>query len=173
MPSSTLSTSSCRTTRHRLAPSAARIAISRSRAVDRASSILATLAQAINSSSATAAPSVKQRLPERPHDAVHIAARFDGEPLRIVLRIRLRQPLRDRQQVGLHLFERDPRLQPSLVDELPVGVGAVQFHRQPQVRVALGEALRHDPDQRGRRAVQHEGAPQDRGIRLNRRSHIL
>ena len=65
-PSSTLSTSSCRTTRHRLAPSAARIAISRSRAVDRAKSMFATLAQAISKSSATAAPSVNSVLRKGP-----------------------------------------------------------------------------------------------------------
>ena len=64
--SSTLSIRSCRTTRHRLAPSAARIAISRSRAVDRASSMLATLAQAISNSSATAAPSVNSVLRNGP-----------------------------------------------------------------------------------------------------------
>ncbi len=58
MPKSRLSISNCCATRHRLAPNAARIAISRSRVVDRASSIFATFAQAINNSNATAAPSV-------------------------------------------------------------------------------------------------------------------
>ena len=50
--------SSCRTRRHRVAPSDARIAISFSRAVARASSMLATLLHAISSSSPTAAASV-------------------------------------------------------------------------------------------------------------------
>ena len=56
--SSALSTSSCRTMRPRLAPIAARIAISRSRMVARASSMLATLQQAITSSRLTAPNSV-------------------------------------------------------------------------------------------------------------------
>ena len=56
--SSTLSTSSWRMTRHRLAPRATRIAISRSRAVARVSSMLATLLHAMRSSNPTAAASV-------------------------------------------------------------------------------------------------------------------
>ena len=52
--SSTLSTSSCRTMRQRLAPSETRTAISRDRCAARASSRLATLAQAISSTNATA-----------------------------------------------------------------------------------------------------------------------
>ena len=52
--SSTLSTSSCRTIRHRLAPSATRTATSRDRSAARASSRLATLEQAISRTKATA-----------------------------------------------------------------------------------------------------------------------
>ena len=53
--SSRLSTSSCRTRRVRLAPRAARTAISCSRPAARLSSMLATLVHAISSSIATAA----------------------------------------------------------------------------------------------------------------------
>ena len=56
--STKLSTSSWRTRRDRLAPSEARIAISRSRAVARVSSMFATLLHAINSRSPTAAARV-------------------------------------------------------------------------------------------------------------------
>ena len=52
--SSTLSVSSCRAIRSRLAPTAARIAISFCRTAARAISRLATLAQAINSTKPTA-----------------------------------------------------------------------------------------------------------------------
>ena len=50
----TLSTSSCRTMRQRDAPSEMRTDISRARLAERASSRLATLAQAISSTKATA-----------------------------------------------------------------------------------------------------------------------
>ena len=53
-PSRRLSVSSWRISRHRLAPTAARTTISRARADDRASSRLATLAQAISSTTADA-----------------------------------------------------------------------------------------------------------------------
>jgi hypothetical protein len=56
--STALSTSNCRTMRPRLAPMAARIVISRSRIVARASSILATLQQAMTSRRLTAPKSV-------------------------------------------------------------------------------------------------------------------
>ena len=52
--SSTLSTSSCRTMRHRVAPIETRTAISRERSAARASSRLATFAQAMSSTNATA-----------------------------------------------------------------------------------------------------------------------
>ena len=58
--SSTLSTSSCRTMRQRVAPSETRTDISRARAAERASSRLATLAQAISSTNATAPISARK-----------------------------------------------------------------------------------------------------------------
>ena len=66
--STKLSTSSCRISRPRVAPSVTRIAISRSRAVARASNKLATLLQAISSKRKTAASnaySVVLKLPMR------------------------------------------------------------------------------------------------------------
>ena len=57
-PSTTLSVSSCRTIRPALAPSAARTAISRARAVLRASERLVTLAAAITNTQNTAPPSI-------------------------------------------------------------------------------------------------------------------
>ena len=58
--SMTLSTSNCRTTRHRLAPSATRTEISCVRCADRASKRLATFAQAISSTKATAPCSARK-----------------------------------------------------------------------------------------------------------------
>ena len=55
--------SSCRTSRRRLAPSAARTVISRWRALARDSSRFETLAQAISSSSATAPSRTQMSLP--------------------------------------------------------------------------------------------------------------
>ena len=52
--SSTLSTSSCRTMRQRVAPSDTRTEISRERFAERASSRLATFAQAMSSTKPTA-----------------------------------------------------------------------------------------------------------------------
>ena len=53
-PSTTLSSSSCRTMRQRVAPRAMRIAISRARCAERESSRLATFAQAMSSTKLTA-----------------------------------------------------------------------------------------------------------------------
>ena len=58
--SSTLSVSSCRTMRPRLAPIAARMAISRRRPMARANSRLATLAQAISRTKLTAPASTSR-----------------------------------------------------------------------------------------------------------------
>ena len=74
--------------------------------------------------------------------------------------------LRDRQQVGLHLFQRDARLQPSLVNEPVIGVGTVEFKRAPDIRPTFGEALRHDSDQRAGRAIEREAPAQDRGVQV-------
>ncbi len=62
IPSITLSVKSCRITRLGLAPSAERIANSRERPVDRASSKFATFAHAINNTKLTA-PSSTSRIP--------------------------------------------------------------------------------------------------------------
>ena len=69
--SATLSVASCRTIRCRVAPSAVRSATSRARAAPRASNRFATFAQAMSSTSATAADPMSE---QRPHVARDVVA---------------------------------------------------------------------------------------------------
>ena len=109
--SSRLSTSSRRTSRPRLAPSAARTAISLERDTARASSRFATFAQAISSRKPTAAS--KDSSAGR---TGRTTASIKGISLTAQPRLvgcNLGGPLGDRVHLLLRLRQRDPRLQPA------------------------------------------------------------
>src|SRR5262252_4515751 len=74
--------------------------------------------------------------------------------------------LRDWQEVGFHLFERDAGLQSSLVDEPVVGIGTIEFQRTPEIGPALCETLGHDSYQRSRSAIECEASAEDRWVHV-------
>ena len=131
-PISRLSVRSCRTSRPRPAPIAARSAISRSRTDARASSRFATFVHAISSTQATAPSSTRIAGRIRPTDLLAVAGDVDavaflpGKPLEDAgvdaLEVRLR--LLDRH-AGLHaaddLEPQRSAVRPLLLRDAPVG----------------------------------------------------
>ena len=103
-PSTTLSSSSCRTTRQRVAPSAMRTAISRARCAERESSRLATFAQAMSSTKHDGAHHREE------HDSAGAAdepfgERFHADADEVLVRVRVcgRKLLCDAVQFRLRL----------------------------------------------------------------------
>ena len=89
-PISTASVSSCRTIRHRPAPSAVRIEISRCRTEARASSRLATLAHAISSTSVTA-HIIARIISSTSSGSIHDSSgRIGGAPALVFVRVGFR-----------------------------------------------------------------------------------
>src|SRR5262249_50431604 len=144
--SRTLSSGSCRITRHRPAPMLSRTAISRLRAVARASNKLATLAQAIARMNPTSAISAYsgfeycRRIESSPPPP---STSFASHPLPLGLGRALHPAMERTSQRGLRLRDADARPQPRH-NLNPVEV-LIQIHRcrtsgerillQQQVRV--------------------------------------
>ena len=102
---------SCRTTRTPLAPIAARTAISCSRAVVRASSRLAILAQAISSTRPTAPSRISKGVRESPTSVSSAGITEARRKLVLRVRILLGQGRGDHIQVGARLLDADAGLE--------------------------------------------------------------
>ena len=111
-PEHRLSVRSCRINRQRLAPTAARTTISRVRTDDRASSRLATLAQAISS---TTTDGAEQHVEGRPGIAdQQVLQRHHGRLLALVgVGVLLLQPPGNRRDLAPRLLQRHAVLQPG------------------------------------------------------------
>ena len=161
--SSTLSVSSCRTRRARPAPSARRIAISRCRTDERASSRFATFAQAMSSTQPTAASSVSSagRTSPTRSSCSGITRSAQPVPAGIVGRI-LRAALGERVDALLRERRRHAGLQPAegalqherAADRLRRKRRREPAGRRPHLDVGRGaaprmaERLRRDADDR-------------------------
>ncbi len=151
--STQLSVISCRSSRPRPAPTAVRTAISRRRASDRAISRLATLAQAMSRTNATAAISVSSAGRSAPNSST--SSGLTSTPrFSLVLRVGAFELPRDAVQLGLRARERHARLEPRQRPEPAIAAAGhrlrrrVDGERHPQLG-DVGEALepgRHDAD---------------------------
>ncbi len=164
--STTLSSSSCRTMRQRVAPSAVRMPISRARAADRDSRRLATLAQAMSRMKPTA-PIMAQNIVFAAPPTWRLGERLDphGRHVLVVLGIGGDEPLCDAVHLGARFLARHPgRSTPktsrsSCVTLLARVVGNL---RQPDLRVVRKQHLfGHDPDDGGWLAVDANGRADD------------
>ena len=131
------------TSRRRPAPSAVRMAISFSRTDARTSSRFATFAQAIRTTTPTAASSVSSD-GRAPPTICSRSGTTSADSLAFDFGILLRQPLGDRLHLGVGLRHRDTRLQ-SRDDAEKMGaagrLGRVERERRPVLGVAReGEA---------------------------------
>ena len=158
----TLSTISCRTMCAWLAPSADRIAISRSRPALRASESPAMFAIAMSSTNETAAGQHPQRQSRRRSGDIQ-GQRHDADAALAGCRRLFVQPPRDRVHLRLSLLERDVRPQPR--DDEP-GAGAArtskcfpirkQRVRLPHFGIVELELGREDANDARRKPVDHE-----------------
>ena len=178
--SSTLSISSWRITRQRVAPSDTRTEISRARLVARDSSRLATLAQAISSTNATAPISDRNIDADRAAVLLFVErldARLDVlvgvgilrlESLRDVDHLALRLLARD---AGRQVAERLQRARVALLFEQAVDL----VERHPHVRVERKlEAFRHHADDRRRHVVDaHRPADHRRVAAVSIHPHLV
>ena len=186
-PSTSPSMSSCRTSCRRLAPMASRTLISRPRADARASSMPATFAQAISSTSPTTAISPRRRgtaAARLRHEEAHlVVAHGRHPPSSLVCGLRGGELAADERDVGVRLLRRDARPQPAL-DEHPAHAAPLEPRapdrrrhdvvdargldfldvrdRQPQLRREqrndAGERRRRDADDR---CIEDRGACSD------------
>ena len=155
-PSSTLSVSSCRTRRCQPAPSAVRIATSFCRPVARVSSRLATLAQAMSSTSATEPSSTSTARRTSPTTCF-------GSGTTLIVNVRSRLSLSrmrrgDHAHVGLRLLHRHARLEArhQVVVLVAAAVDRVRAERQWEKDVHLPDA----GDGRHHLVVQQEVRPE-------------
>ena len=165
-----LSVSSCLSRRSRVAPRAVRTAISFERAAARASSRLATLAQAMRSTNPTAPRSTSSAGRTSPV-AGDAEARHQQAPVfGVGVGIFALELLADRPHLALRLLDRHPRLHPGReVEELvgPVLVGQLvggEDHRRPDLRgpvEEVAEPARHDAYDLVALAVEREVAADD------------
>ncbi len=177
--STRLSVRSWRTSRIWLPPRAVRTAISRSRAVARASSRLATLAQPIRSTKPTAPSRIRSagRTSPTTCSASGSTTGCQPAPVGIVLGVLLGQPRTQHLDLRAGVLDRLPRLEAADEVEHPgtpgieeVGVGVVERDRGPHLHgrgAALQhvpEAARHDADDRHRIIVEPDRLPDDPGI---------
>ena len=150
--------------RPRPAPSAVRTAISRARAAPRASSRLATLPQAINSTSPTAASSIEQSLSHIADELFHERRRPEADGL-IVFREIVAEPQGHGVQLRLDLLARHAGRQAAVHVEVMLVVHRPlhgrERDRRPQLLAVGGqiERLRHHADDRVRRAVHRSSRP--------------
>src|SRR5215510_7099850 len=110
-----------------------------------------------------------KRLAKLPDQAVNPTDDLDAEVLGIVVGIDLRQPPRYQLYIGLRLLGGDAGLQFRLKHpEIAVGARVAALYRPdyPNVRAQLGEARRHDPNQRRRRPVERESLAQNARIQV-------
>ena len=129
-----LSVSICWTTRERVAPTARRTDSSFWRLAARASSSVATFAQAISITKPTAPSSTSSAGRTSPTNASRSGRRF-GTVIRVLGRVRLRQARADEPQILARLFRRDAVAQPA--DD-------VEEVRGAQRAVVIVERQRHD-----------------------------
>jgi hypothetical protein len=167
--STTLSASICRTRRQRPAPSAMRTAISRWRAVARASSRLATFAQAMSSTKPHRAEHEVEHVPQRPLDVVVAVAHHLRDPARVGGRVLRGEPARDRVELALRVSTVAPGASRptawryrSLRDSNAAG-GTSGTHTWPGLREL--EARRHHAHHGVRRAVEQQLGAHRRRLR--------
>ena len=167
--STRLSASSCRTIRHRLAPSAARTASSRARPVPRASSRFATLAHAMSSTHADGAEPGEQAQPDVGDQPVGIRGHSCADR-GVVLGKPLLEIASHRHQAILRLCPRDARRQAAKDREVVLVVRRLALRRKrdghPE-RAVVGqivEVLRHHADDHVRAVVEANRASNHRGI---------
>ncbi len=118
--SNRLSVINCRTIRPRPAPTAARIAISRVRAVAFASNRVATLAQAISRTKLTAPSS---RYKRHPHIAYHVIPHsgYCNTSVFVAVGILMLQPRTERSKLTLRLFQANAWFQAGDREETQAG----------------------------------------------------
>ena len=155
--------SSWRTSRQRLAPSAALIVTSRDRSAPRASSRLARLAQPISSTAPTARHQHQQRQPQlRPDDPIDPAVDRRA-PVFLDRRILLRDAARDLRHLGLRLLQAHAGLEPRdgvQVVEVPHGVGR-ERQRHPRIGQAPVEFTRRQHADHGMAFAVEDDVPAD------------
>ena len=156
--STTLSVSSWRTMRPRPAPSAVRTAISRARAAPRASSRLATLPQAISSTSADRREQRQQPLPDVADELLDERHRPEADGLVVFRKIVAEAQRRRRRACACTCWRRDAGLQPAVHREVVLVVHRPlrgrERNRRPQLLAVGGEVERlrhHAGDLVGRR----------------------
>ena len=145
-----------------------RIAISRWRAVARASIRFATFDTAIKNTKKTAPESTQSNGRIFPTTSSRSANYREAEA-RVILRILALDFLRNRLHLGRGLVQRDPRLEPGDAShkERSATCGWVKSEDRPRFRIAT-EAIavrRHDPDNRKRTAIHHDFLAHDGGAR--------
>ncbi len=108
--------------------------------------------------------------PELTHDLLRQGLDLDGEALRVVLRVDLRQPAGHDVEVDLGLAHRDPGLQ--VAEQVPVAGERARRRierrggpaRDPQLGIAPRKSRRHDADQRACDSVEHEAPAEHPGV---------
>ena len=151
--------------RLRLAPMAARMPISRSRVVARASSMLATLQQAITIRRLTAPNSV-YNTPRNSRTTQSMTVMTSKARMRRIVLGIFRRPARgDHVQLRFGLGRRDTRAQVRLkrpeASRRPRIVTAVHLRRQPEIDDVPLEPWRHHADDGSWSAAEHERAADD------------
>src|SRR5262249_196185 len=110
-----------------------------------------------------------ERLAKLPDQAINPTDDVDTEVLGIVIGIYLRQPPGDQLYIGLRLLVSDAGLQFRLEHPvIAVGARIAALHRtdDPDVCAQLGEAWRHNPNQRRRRPVERESLAQNTWVKV-------